>query len=230
MLLRALSVTVLTALSASVAAPTPASAQEPDSTQSTSDDDEGEPPLALIPFRRDFVGGHFQIGLTGLLAFPFGSASKDLGTRTRAGWGGGGAIDLTYGLDRYVALGAYAELNSLGDSGKCSDCSGRILSSGAFVRYHVSQGLRLDPWVTYGLGYMAFGSEEDNDVAHYAGIEWMRLQVGADWYVAPSLLIGPVVGLSAAHAVERPDGEDPGGPLMRATLGLRIAFDAPGRR
>lgn len=233
MFLRALSVTVLTASVAIVADTTPASAQEPTpatAKEDAADEGDDEPPAPTVPFRRDFVGGHFQVGLTGLLAFPFGSVSKDLGTRSRTGWGGGGTVDLTYGLDRFVALGAYAEMNAFGDSKKCQDCTGRLLGSGAFVRYHISQGLRLDPWVSYGVGYFAFGSEETDKLAHYSGLEWMRLSIGADWYVAPSFLIGPVLGLSAGHAIERPDGESPGGPMMRATLGVRFALDAPGRR
>lgn len=230
MLLRALRVTVLSGLLAAFAATTPAFAQQPESAGDTAPENEDEPSPDLVPFRRDAVGGHFQAGLTGLLAFPFGSSAKDVGTRTRAGWGGGAALDLAYGVDRFVALGAYAEMNWLGDSAKCVDCSGTVLGSGAFVRYHVSQGLRIDPWVSYGVGFLGFGGEDQGDVSTYSGVEWMRLQVGASWYLAPSLLVGPVLALTAAHMVERPDLEEVGGPLMRATLGLRIAFDTPGRR
>ncbi len=226
MLFRALWGTTLASLSALFLSPGLALAQEPESAETAPDQEE---PPALVPLRSDLVGGHFQVGLTGVLSFPFGSTAKDVGTRTRAGWGGGGIVDLAYGLDRYVALGAYAEWNALGSSKNCTDCTGTFLGTGAFVRYHLGQGLRLDPWVSYGLGYAAFGSEEGPDVAHYSGVEWLRLQVGADWYVTRGFLLGPVLGLSAAHAIERPKLEDPGGPMMRAILGLRIAFDTPGR-
>lgn len=230
MLLRALRVTALSGLFLGLAVPVPAFAQQPKPADAPPTSREAEPPRELVPFRRDAVGGHFQAGFTGLLTFPFGSTSKDVGTRTVAGPGGGGIVDLAYGLDRFVALGAYAEMNALGDSRKCGACSGTLVGTGAFVRYHVSQGLRIDPWVSYGLGFAGFGGKDDDEVSHYAGVEWMRLQVGTDWYLAPNLLLGPVFGLSAAHMVERPELEDPGGPLMRATIGLRIAFDSPGRR
>lgn len=230
MLLRALRVTALSGLLFAAATPAPAFAEPPPTGKAPTNEGEKEPSVELVPFRRDAVGGHFQAGFTGLLTFPFGSTSKDVGTRTLAGWGGGGALDLAYGVDRFVALGAYAEMNALGDSRKCEGCTGTLLGGGAFVRYHVSQGLRLDPWVSYGLGFVGFGGENSGEVSHYSGIEWMRLQVGADWYLTPGLLVGPVFGLSAAHMVERPQLEDPGGPLMRATIGLRIAFDSPGRK
>lgn len=230
MLFRALRVTALTGLCAAFSVPAPAFAQQPESAPSPPSAEEDVPPPELVPFRRDSVGGHFQAGVTGNFVFPFGSSAKDIGTRTRAGWGGGGAVDLSYGVDRFVALGAYAEMARLGDSGKCADCTGTLLGSGAFVRYHVSQGLRIDPWVSYGVGFLGFGGKDQDAVSHYSGVEWMRLQVGADWFVAPSLLIGPVLGLSAAHMIERPQLEDPGGPLMKVTLGLRLAFDSPGRK
>lgn len=230
MLFRALRVTALSGLFVASTVPLPALAQQPESDLSPPPAEEDAPPPELVPFRQDAVGGHFQAGVTGLFAFPFGSSAKDVGTRTRAGWGGGGALDLSYGVDRFVALGAYAEMSRLGDSKKCPDCTGTLLGSGAFVRYHISQGLRLDPWVSYGLGFLGFGGEDQAEISHYSGVEWMRLQVGADWFLTPSMLLGPVVSLSAAHMIERPRLEEPGGPLMRATLGLRLAFDAPGRK
>lgn len=229
MFLRALRVTALWALLAASAVPASAFAQQPESADSDTSTETDESPRELVPFRRDTVGGHFQVAVAGLLTFPFGSPAKDVGTRTKAGWGGGAALDLAYGVDRFVALGAYAEMNWLGDSTRCIACKGTLLGTGAFVRYHVSQGLRIDPWVSYGAGFVALRGENEGDVSRYSGVEWMRLQVGADWFLTPSLLVGPVLGLSAAHMVERPSLEDPGGPLMRATLGLRIAFDAPGR-
>lgn len=230
MLFRALRVTALSGLIFAAAPPGPAFAEQPPPATAPENAEKEERAPELVPFRRDAIGGHFQVGLTGLVTFPFGSTSKDVGARTRAGWGGGGAIDLTYGVDRYVALGAYAEMGALGESRKCQACTGTFLGSGAFVRYHVSQGLRLDPWVSYGLGFTGFGGKDGDEVSHYSGVEWMRLGVGADWYLSPGLLIGPVFGLSAAHMVERPKLEAPGGPLMRATIGLRIAFDSPGRK
>jgi hypothetical protein len=229
MLLRALRVTVLLNLIAILAGTVPALAQQPESAQTSASEEEEKPP-ELVPYRRDWVGGHFQAGVTGQLSFPFGSVAKDVGARTRSGWGGGGVVDLSYGLDRFVALGAYAGMSQLGDGSKCVDCSGTLLGAGAFVRYHVSQGLRIDPWVSYGLGFSGFGGEGSGEVSHYSGVEWLRLQVGADWYLTPSLLLGPVLGLRAAHLIERPLLEDPGGPLMSATLGFRFALDTPGRK
>jgi hypothetical protein len=203
-----------------------AGVSEPSLTAPVTDD---EPPPELVPFRRDAIGKHLQAGITANLLLPFGSVSEAVAVWSRAGLGGSGTLDVTYGLDRFVALGIYGEMGWFGNSGACGDCSATLLGAGGQVRYHVGQGLRFDPWVSYGLGLLVYGARSDAEVFHYAGLEVVRFQVGANWYANRHLTLGPVLGLGAAHMIDRPEGERSGGPFMRGSVGLRVAFDMPGR-
>lgn len=191
--------------------------------------DEDETPPELVPYRADAVQGHLVVGLTGSLEFPFGSVSDGVLARERSGWGGGGTIDLSYGVDRFVALGAYGGVSRLGPSNRCEGCTASLLGAGGLVSYHISQGLKLDPWISYGFGIVAFGNEDEAFNSHYSGLEIIRLQVGANWYGSRHFILGPTAGLSIAHLYNRPPEETSGGPLVRALLGLRVGFDVPGR-
>jgi len=210
--------------------PTDARGQEPVEASPSQPPEVDEPPPELVPFRRDAIGQHLQAGVTANLLLPFGSVSEGVPISSRSGFGGGGTVDLTYGLDRFVSLGVYGEMAWLGSSPRCgSSCSASSLGAGGMVRYHVGQGLRLDPWVSYGFGLFMYGADSETEAFHYAGLELMRFQLGANWYASRHLLLGPVFGLSAAHFIDRPAGESSGGPVIRGTFGIRIAFDVPGR-
>src|SRR5690606_34270479 len=113
-----------------------------------------EPAPQLVPFRRDAIGQHLQVGATANLLLPFGSVSENVAVWDRSGLGGGGSLDITYGLDRFVALGVYGEMAWLSSSPRCENCSATLLGAGGQVRYHVGQGLKLDPWVSYGFGLL----------------------------------------------------------------------------
>lgn len=196
--------------------------------ESTARETDSEAPQ-LVPFRQDYVGGHFQVGGTGVLLAPFGNVAEDVGHLSRGGPGGGAQIDLGFGVDRFVFLGAYGEVQWLGASDSCSSCSATTIGAGLFARYHLVQGMRFDPWVSYGLGYRGLSSESDDGSTSYVGLEWLRLQLGATWYATSQLGLGPVLQLGAGTMISRPDGESPGGTHFRAQLGLRIALDIPGR-
>jgi hypothetical protein len=211
-----------------IACPCVARASDDSSSSSTDGEDENAAP-ELVPFRQDYVGGHFQIGATGVLLTPFGNVAKDVGHLSRGGPGGGAQVDLGFGVDRHVFLGAYGEMQWLGKSDSCSLCSANTIGAGLFARYHLVQGMRFDPWVSYGLGYRGLSSDDGETSKSYVGLEWMRLQLGATWYATAQLGLGPVLQLGAGTMIGRPDEEAAGGIHFRAQLGLRLALDLPGR-
>jgi hypothetical protein len=155
--------------------------------------------------------------------------AQDVPQAAHAGFGEGLQGDLSYGLSRHLMLGAYVEQSWLGGSNKCSDCNAQSFGAGAFARYYLAQGLRLNPWLSYGLGYTDLRSSGSQQDATYAGLDWMRLQMGTDWSVAKYFSVGPTVGLNAGTMVDRPAGEFVGGPYVRFHFGLRLALDFPGR-
>lgn len=207
----------------------PESGRGSDAFPSSDGPEDEEPALPPVPLKTDKVGGHFQVGAGGTLAQPFGNVAEDVRSRYRGGIGGGPQFDLGYGLDRFVFVGAYGEMQWLSEAQVCADCSGSTWGAGLFVRYHLVQGSRLDPWLSYGVGYRSLSSDSKGESLSYAGIEWMRLQFGATWFATPHLGLGPVIQLGAGTMTNRPTSEDAGGTNFRFQLGLRVALDFPGR-
>ena len=204
-----------------------AEAQAAEPPPTVEDDSEKAPPA--IPYERDSVGGHFILGASGNFAVPFGHVADGVSHRQRAGDGWGGLVDVGFGVNRNVAVGAYGEALWLGDSSACPTCSATSFAAGAFARYHFVQGLRFDPWVSYGIGFRQLGSQSDSSDDSYAGLEWLRLQMGATWSIIPQLGLGPVLQFTGATMLATPSGESVGGSSWTFQLGLRMSLDLPGR-
>lgn len=187
-----------------------------------------EEPPASIPFEKDQVGGHLQVVLGGGYAAPFGHIAHTVKSTARSGDGWGGMGELSYGLDRSVVVGAYGEYQGLGSSGRCPSCRASSWGGGLFVGYHFVQGLRFDPYVSYGLGYRAISSKGTNSDSSYQGLEWLRLQVGGNWFVLPQLGIGPYLQLGGGTMLGLPNDEEVKGSYWRLQAGIRITLDLPG--
>jgi hypothetical protein len=201
-----------------------------------------EPELPIVPYARDTVGGHFQLGVAGLASAPFGElqngyAAQDLGA------GFGAAVDAGIGLNRALSFGLWGEGLFYGSSAACrfwhyantprDPCSGRSLSVGPFVRYHLVQGMRLDPWILVGTGYRSLTQDTPVGTKHYAGVEWLHVALGADYYVLSGFGFGPFLALDGGVFAKRPN------PLFgeaaktawhtEFVAGLRIVLDVPGK-
>ena len=73
------------------------------------------------------------------------------------------------------------------------------------------------------------GTSEGN--VSYRGIEWLRLQVGGDWYPASVLGIGPLFELDMGIYSTKPQGSiGEVAPHWQFVTGLRLTLDIPGRR
>ena len=117
------------------------------------------------------------------------------------------------------------------DGSDCTDCAGRAFGIGPFVRYHLSQGLRFTPWITAGLGYrqLSFLDDERASKQKYSGMEWLRLELGADYYILSSFGIGPYGTLSLSSYSSRPAAAGDARVNTELSAGLRLLFDLPGR-
>lgn len=181
-------------------------------------------------FASDTLGGQFQLGVSGLFSLPFGELSSSVDSFSNLGIGWGPAIDLGYGIARNVVIGAYGDLAAYGSTEECVNCSALGFGAGAFVRYHLVQGLRFDPWVSYGIGFRSLSLSPENGASRdYTGLEWLRLQFGGDWYATKQLGFGPFVELSATSFLSSPANEPSGGLSWNFQSGLRILLDLPGR-
>lgn len=173
-------------------------------------------------------GGHLMFSGSAAWVVPFGTVSEDASQQARFGSGLGYQLDLGYGVSSSVVVGVWGQLITFSDGSACDDCSGTGFAGGPFVRYHLVQGLRFDPWFSFGLGYRTQSHEVNGMDRSYGGIDWARLQFGGDWYALPQLGFGPFVELGASSFFSHPDDERGGGLAWRFMSGLRIAVDLPG--
>jgi hypothetical protein len=199
------------------------------------DEDEPEPPL--IPPAQDTLAGHISLGVSALWAVPFGDLEDSKSQSQLIGSGPGFGLDLGIGISRTVALGAWGQLLRFGDSDNCTSCSASSLGVGAFVRYHLVQGTRFDPWMSAGIGYRKTSIQDvpgGGDV-DYSGIEWLRLQMGGDWYPLKFLGIGPLIELDMGIYSDRSGSGAQGAPALEQSphwqfiVGARLSLDIPGK-
>jgi hypothetical protein len=192
------------------------------------EEDPAEPPPEPLPETVDTLGGHLMIAASGGLAAPFGSLQTGVSQADVFSSGGYLALDVGFGVSRTTVLGIAGDLAFLAADPDCHDaCSATSLALGAFVRYHLVQGLSFDPWASAGIGWRQTRFEDD---ITYSGIDWARVAIGGDWYFIDNLGIGPVLGLTATTFFSRSEGEFNGGTVaMTFFLGGRLVFDTPGK-
>jgi hypothetical protein len=205
----------------------PPAASPAPATDAAPDD---EPPLPLVPPAHDTLGGHFVVGLGAALEAPFGDL-RDGDNAANLGPGLGGALDLGFGLSRSVVLGAWGTFSSYG-----SDGTGYAV--GPFVRYHLVQGVRFDPWLLAGAGYRSLERDVQGQKQRFAGIELLHLVVGGDYYPLSNFGFGPFLELDVGIYGTRPKNvtpEQPNGARVAPAVhlgfagGLRLVLDLPGK-
>lgn len=192
-------------------------------------DEEGPEPPLVVP-APDQLSGHFQLAPSVGVAVPFGSLEEGVSQSDAMGSGWAFGLDASYGLSRTVALGAFGQLLRLGSSDSCTDCKAQSLAFGAFVRYHLVQGVRFDPWMAAGLGYRTTKISGLGEDVTYSGVEWLRLVVGGDWYAFDKVGFGPYLELDMGYYSKRSPG-DFGSAAAHWTFatGLRVTLDLPGK-
>ncbi len=193
--------------------------------------DDTEPKTPLVPRAKDLLDAHVLIGAAVGPAWSFGHLGTDVSATRGLGTGLGFRADAGFGLSRSVVLGAWGSFASYSDGSGCgSSCSGKAFTVGPFVRYHLQQGLRFDPWFTFGGG---FRQVSFMDVAgarqKFSGVEWLHLELGADYYMFSGFGIGPYSALGLSSYAKRAAGAGDAAVNTELSVGLRILFDLPGR-
>jgi hypothetical protein len=209
------------------------------------DEEEDKTPEPVItPPAENTLAGHVMVSAGAAWIVPFGSLESGVKQTDFLDGGPGFGLDIGIGASRVAVLGVWGQFLSLSSSDACPDCSASSFAVGPFVRYHLVQGLRFDPWLSAGIGFRSTtlrGTSQGN--VSYRGIEWLRLQVGGDWYPAGMLGIGPVFELDMGiYSSKEASGvaQDPSGvvddslgdvaPHWQFITGLRLTLDIPGRR
>jgi hypothetical protein len=173
-------------------------------------------------------------------AVPGTATSDILGTGARFG----GVIG--YGIGRNGVLEANGAYTRYAGGVGCTGCAPTSFDLGIGFSYHLAQGVAIDPWSNFGLGFRqtTFTSAsvdaagKTTPLAYtYRGLDIARLGLGADFYPAPTFGLGlyfeAAVGTNvsqAAPVISRYSLDtplDPGGRGFYGFLhvGLRLAFD-----
>ena len=128
------------------------------------------------------------------------------------------AVGLNYGatlgvgVTRYGVLEATVDYARLGAPVGCSVCFGQQITFALGFSYHLAQGIALDPWVSYGVGFRfsTYHAQDEltskiQDVS-FRGIDVARLALGAEFYPLPVFGIGPFFEIDAGTNVSFPAG------------------------
>jgi hypothetical protein len=221
--------------SARARADTPAPPPPPPPPADEIDPDAGVPK----PLAPDWRTGHVLLsGRYGLLT-PTGNAAVvgsqiveegiAVGDLSTAGMVFGGTLGI--GVTRHGVVEAVVDYGRLGAPSGCSGCNGHQLAIGLGVSYHMAQGIALDPWVSYGLGFR-FSTFRVLDIVtnkvesqEYRGIDVARLALGADFYPLSFVGLGPYIESDIGTNVKFPKADYRGSVYAMFQLGVRLTFD-----
>ena len=185
--------------------------------------DNDQPALEPIPSAHDTLGGHFVVGAAAGAKWQFGSLDEGKKLNDYLGTALALNLDLGYGLSRNVVIGVWGEFDNHSTPSGCSACSGgKSFAGGPFIRYHLVQGTRFDPWGSFGLGLRSTTVDTRLGSDDYFGVDIMKLSLGGDWYPTSNFGFGPYVAFDWGTYGSK------GGHTGLAT-GLRIVLDLPGK-
>lgn len=209
---------------AALAVPLPAFAQ-PEGADTPAQAEPATESSAGIPAASDMIGGRLRLAASGLVAVPFGELDAELDLSDVAEVGFGGQLQIGYGIGRHVELGLFGEYTAFSDGDRCARCGASSFAGGPFLRYHLVQGTRFDPWASVAVALRHLSTDEFGDTS---GLDWLRLELGADWYALSQIGFGPYAGLTLGTFTDPPTGR--GASVYGIfTAGLRLLFDPVGR-
>jgi len=192
--------------------------------------DDTPPPAPIAPRARDLLGSHVLLGAAVGPTWSVGYFGSRLAASDGLGTGLSLRADIGFGVSRYVAVGLWGGYAPYTHGNHCDPCSGRAVAIGPFVRYQLSQGLRLDPWFSLGGAYrqVSFaGASGPRDRLN--GLEWLRVELGADYYVLSGFGVGPYGAVGLSSYFKRPSDAGDSAVSTELTFGLRFLIDVPGR-
>jgi hypothetical protein len=192
--------------------------------------DDTEPKAPLVPRAHDLLGKHVLVGGSVGPVWSLGKLASDVAAVRALSTGLSVHADVGFGLSRSVVLGAWGSFASYGDGDACDSCSGKSFAVGPYVRYHLSQGFRFDPWILAGAGYRQVSYDDSLGTKQtFSGVEWLRLELGADYYVFSGFGVGPYGSLGLSSYAKRPEGAGEARVNTELGAGLRFLLDLPGR-
>jgi hypothetical protein len=189
--------------------------------------DDEEPEVPMTPPAPDTLGGHFVASAGAAFVNPSGHYSSSVDEEASWGWLVGG--DVGFGVSRSVVVGGWGHYQDLPGPDSCEECTATTWAVGPFVRFHLVQGLRFDPWMGFSLGYRKSTLASPDGDLSFSGFDWARIQVGGDWYAFKSVGLGPFLEVGSGGFFSRP--EDTGNLRTHwyFAAGFRLVLDVPGK-
>ncbi|WP_437737996.1 hypothetical protein [Sorangium sp. So ce1335] len=185
------------------------------------------------PAGPDERSGHVLLQARAGYSQPFGSLAAGQPVSERVSGGLAFGANIGIGLSRDAVLEASGSYALLSAAGGCNGCSGQSLDLGLGLVYHVAQGLAIDPWISYGVGYRravltwsegsAASPATSDHVFH--GLDVARIALGADFYPVSPLGVGLFAELDAGTYLSRPGESSRAAPYGFFQVGLRLALD-----
>lgn len=171
----------------SLLVPALASAQPSEAVEDTSGFDH-----EVAPIRNAF-----EIGVATGYAQGAGKLGGNQGSlEDVSGPGGVVELDLGYRIIPNLSIGAYGTFSKFqhGDSvNSNTDVLGA--TAGLQAAWHFRPDRSVDPWVSLGTGWKGLWLDPQNGkTTSLQGLEFARLQVGADYRVSKDIAIAPVIG------------------------------------
>lgn len=213
-----------------VAPPAPASSATPIETTTELEEPVSEPAASSDDLAApDTLGGHLRVAVLGQVSFPAGNIALDVPMSHGVSTNFQGGLDIAYGVSRLLTVGIAGDFQLGGSTSACPSCKSDGIGAAVLVRHHLTQGLRFDPWLAFGVGVRSLSVRSASDTSNYLNLEWLRLQVGGDFFATPHLGFGPLIDFALSSSVQANAPEEPGSVGVRLGLGLRAVFDVPGR-
>jgi hypothetical protein len=154
----------------------------------------------------------FDFGLRLAYAVPFGDQVENTSLNDTFS----GAIPLVleagYRFTRNISAGAlfqyaFGQIKGSAAAGFCNDngvsCSGSVMRVGIEGIYNLRLDTPLDPWVGLGIGYewgsLSGSGNNFSFSGTDSGFEFLTLQGGGDYRLAPQFALGPFLSFSIAR-------------------------------
>lgn len=191
--------------------------------------EEEEPPLPLKPAARDRdqIAGHVRIAAGAAFGNFTGRFLDQSGIGKRLGGSPLATVDVGLGLSRQLELVIAADYSNALSGAGCSRCDASSWGLDPMLRFHLVQGMRFSPWLALGGGYR-HNSLTGFSSATVKSVDFLRLQLGGDWYATSNIAFGPVLNLGLSTSVSPPKG-DGAAVFSLFYAGVRLLFDLPGR-
>ncbi len=184
-----------------------------------------EAPPKPRPTAPDTRAGRPTVALEGGYTHLYGSAETGLSQSDAAGWGLLPGLQLAYPFTRHFAVELRGARGSYASTDACPSCKTTSLVVAPGLVYHLVDGVPLDPWFSFGVGYRKTDIKNDFATTSYTGFDFLRYTIGMDYYPARHIGFGPFFGLAfGKYTSSSRAGADPGSGRALTLVGLRVVI------